>query len=254
MRYISHDFGDDIKEIRIAPISDLHVGSPFFEEKLARAFLKELHNQGAYFLLLGDLMNSDIKSSKGDVYSEILTPQQQLDLLTAIFSEYKDRILGIVSGNHELRIEREVGVDVMSVFAQLIGKQNVYDKDIILLNIRFGKQLNGKKTSYHILAIHGWTSARTIGGKMNPLYSLRNVALADCYIVAHTHWQGVFKEGYILPEPKNKKTLEIEQVFVNSGSFQKWASYAQRTGRPLNVLGSPIICLRGDTKHISILI
>ncbi len=255
MRYIPIEFSDNVMEIKIAPISDLHVGSPDFDEKLANKFLKDLYNQGAYFILLGDLMNANIKNSKGDTYSEILNPQQQLDALVNIFGEYKDRILGIVSGNHELRIEKEVGVDIMNVFAQLIGKQEVYDRDVIFLNIRFGKlYMNNKKASYHILALHGWTNARTVGGKFNPLYSLRNVALADCYIVAHTHWQGVFKEGYILPEPKNKKTLEIEQVFVNSGSFQKWASYAQRTGRPLNVLGSPIICLRGDTKHISILI
>ncbi len=254
MRYIVHEFEREVREIKIAPISDFHLGSPEFDEKLARNFLKELYKQGAYFVLLGDLMNTNIKNSKGDIYSEILTPQQQLDSLLSLFFEYKDRILGIVSGNHELRIEKEVGIDIMAVFAQLIERVDVYDKDVLLLNIRFGKLDNGKKVSYHLLAIHGWTSARTVGGKMNPLYSLRNIALADCYILAHTHWQGAFREGYILPEPKNKKTLEIEQVFVNSGSFQKWASYAQRTGRPLNALGSPIIFLKGEVKHISVLV
>lgn len=253
MKYIHVDLGL-LDKAYIIPISDLHLGDPMCDlDKLYR-YLEWVSENPAWLILNGDLMTCDIKSSVGNVYTATMSPQEQRKKLIEIFKPYKDRILAATSGNHEARIAKEVGEDIMSVFCEILGIEDKYDPDSVLLHINIGKDRSGKKIGYTIFATHGWTNGRRAGTKMNALQELRNVILADCYIASHTHTQGVIVEMYRVPEPRNHKILEIKQTFVSAGSFLKYGGYAERKGLPMAKLGTPRIRLDGTRKdlHVSI--
>jgi predicted phosphodiesterase len=251
MRYLSTDLGD-IELAYIIPISDIHIGDPLVDYEKLYGYLNWVKENPAWIILNGDLMTCDIKQSVGDVYKQELNPQQQLDELVKIFTPFKDRILAIIQGNHEQRITREVGVDILRVFTQILGIEDKYDPDSALVHIRLGKDRSSKRIGYTIFATHGWSNGRKAGGKLNAIQELRNVILADCYIASHTHTQGAIVEKYLVPDYRNRKILEIKQVFVSAGSFLKYGSYAERRGMPIAKTGTPRIRLDGTKKDIHV--
>lgn len=241
---------EEISEIKLTPIFDLHIGSPQANLALLNKYLEE----DTYLILGGDLLDAGIKSSKTDVYKQELSPQQQLDTLVRIFEKYKDKIIGICGGNHEQRIWREVGVDILQVFAQLIQKEQCYDPDSLVIHIRFGKNRHSKKTNYTIYVTHGWSGARKSGGKINAIQELRGVILADIYLVGHSHLKGVVTEDLLIPDHANKVITKIQQYFVSAGSFYQYGDYVERRGNSVASLGAPTIILSGKEKEIRVIV
>jgi len=250
MRYINIDLPPSIGEIKVIPLFDLHIGSPQADLKLISRYLQ----QDAYFILGGDLMDAGIKNSIGNVYHQEMTPQEQLDKLVEIFEPCKERIIGICSGNHEQRINREVGIDILQVFAQLIQREKYYDPDSLLIHIRLGKNRHAKKTNYTFYVVHGWSGARKPGGKMNAIQELRGVILADIYLVGHSHLKGVVCEDFFLPDHINKAIIKTQQYFISVGSFLEYGDYAARRGMSVAQLGAPCIVLSGREKNIRVIL
>jgi hypothetical protein len=251
MKYIDIDLGD-IEKAYIIPISDIHIGDPLTDYVKLYGYLNWIKENPAWIVLNGDLLTCDIKQSVGDIYKQELNPQQQLDELVKIFTPFQDRIIGITAGNHELRIQKEVGVDILRIFTQILKIEDKYDQDSLLLHIRLGRDKFKKRIGYTIFATHGWSNGRRAGGKLNATQELRHIILADCYIASHTHTQGAIVEKYLVPDYRNKKILEIKQLFVSAGSFLKYGSYAERKGMPIAKTGTPRIRLDGTQKDIHV--
>jgi len=251
MKFLHFDLGR-IEKAYIIPISDLHLGDPNCDlDKLMR-YLDWVAQNPAWLILNGDLMTCDIKNSAGDVYRAVMPPHEQRKKLVEIFKPFRDRIIGVVRGNHEDRIAKEVGEDIMGVFCEMLGIEEYYDPDSIVVHINIGRNQKGRKVGYTIFALHGWSNGRKAGGKINAIQELRNIILADCYIASHTHTQGAVIEMYRIPDPRSKQVLEVKQVFVSAGSFLKYGSYAERRGMPIAKLGTPRIRLDGTRKDIHV--
>lgn len=248
MKYIEVNLAEELDEVKIIPLFDLHLGSELCDVKTIKDYLKK----DAFFVLGGDLIDNGIKDSITNVYHQELTPQEQLDLLVDLFKPYAQRIIGIISGNHELRTDRTVGIDLLRVFSQLIDRENYYDPNSLVLSLRFGKNRHGKKLNYTMYVLHGWSSARTSGGKINALQELRKVIITDIYLMGHGHLKGMVCEDIFLPDPFNKKIMRLKQYFISAGSFVEYGDYAERKGRTIPQLGAPIITLSGKEKNVSI--
>lgn len=244
----------DIKAAYLVPISDLHVGDPLFDEqKFMRLADWIAQTPNAWVVLLGDLMNTALKSSKSDIYQERLNPQQQLRYAKKLLLPIKDRILAAVEGNHEQRIMREDGIDTTELLADELGV--FYSPHSVLLKITLGAgSKNGKPQCYTVYATHGVGSGRTVGAKANSLRRLRDIVLADIYITGHIHWMTAFQETYYVPDTRNNKITETKLTFVSSSSFLKWGGYAEEKLLVPSKLGVPRIRLDGTRKdvHVSI--
>ncbi len=253
MRYIDVDLGV-IEKAYIIPISDVHVGDQHCDLEKLKDYLAWIKENPAWIILNGDLMTCDIKNSVGDIYKSVLNPHDQRRLLIELFKPFKDRIISITQGNHERRIWQEVGEDPMSIFAEVLGLEDRYDPDSLLLHVRIGKDKHGKRIGYTIFCTHGWSNGRRAGSKLTAIQELRHVILADCYIASHTHTQGCIVEKYLIPEPRTGKIMEIKQSFVSAGSFLNYGGYAERKGLPIAKTGTPRIRLDGTRKdlHVSV--
>lgn len=253
MKYIHIDLGN-IDKAYIIPISDVHLGDPLCDLDKLNRYLEWVKEKPAWLILNGDLMTCDIKNSVGDIYRTVMPPHEQRKKLIEIFRPFKDRIIGIVRGNHEYRITKEVGEDIMEVFCEILGIEQYYDPNSLLIHINIGRDKRGKKIGYTIFTTHGWAGGRRAGNKINAIQELRNIILADCYIASHTHTQGCVVERYLIPEPRIHQIREIKQTFVSAGSFLNYGDYSERRGLAIAKTGTPRIRLDGTRKdlHVSV--
>lgn len=243
----------DLECVYLLPISDMHLGDPMCNiDKFYRyrEWIEQTPN--AYVLLNGDIMNTAIKASVSDVYGETISPGEQIKLAVKIFAPIKDRILAVVAGNHERRIYKETGVDVMEVVAVQLGAY--YAGNEAFLKLRCGKAENGKPVAYIVYATHGWAGGRTPGSKVNSLQKLGEIVLADVYIASHTHFMTAHQDVYLVPDSRNNRIMQIKRTYVSSGAFLDRGGYAAQKGYPPAKLGSPRLRLDGRKRdvHVSI--
>lgn len=243
------DLPTDIDCIYLLGVSDLHVGAlehdALYTANLLR-WVKDTPN--AFLLLNGDLANCALKSSKSDIYEETMSPNEQRKYLVKLFTPIKDRILGVVEGNHEQRIRRDTSIDICQDIAEAMNC--AYGREALLLQVRLGQGKNGKRISYLIYATHGWSSARTAGGKVNMGASLSGVIYADCYIVGHTHTKYLYEKIYLMPDERNQNVRRVKQIIASSGSVLDYGGYAVGKGYPPGAKGIPRIRLDGKRKDI----
>ena len=141
--YYSHSLSKDLKCLKLAPTSDAHRGHPNFSLHHFNEHLKVIREQqDVYTVLNGDMCESAIKSSKGNIYKQIGTPQDQRDWVIEKFYPIRHKVLGVTMGNHELRIYNDTGMDICKDIATTLGCP--YRAEGMLLRISFGSG-----NSYH---------------------------------------------------------------------------------------------------------
>lgn len=257
MKYIERDLGD-IEKAVIIPIADMHVGAQNFDEK---GFIKVrdwiAHTDEAFVVLIGDLLNNATRNSVSDIYSEAVPPQRAKKHVVELLDPIRDKILAVVSGNHDRRIWKESGSDVMEDIALLLGVEKYYDPYGILLVVKVGKHRNGGRINYTIYTTHGTGSGRTAGSKLNVLKRAAEIALADVYVIGHVHSPIVTYDTYFIPDARHRTVVKMPRAFVSVGGFLEWGEYSEERMFPpsLNdVHGTPKIILHGKEKKFEVVV
>ncbi len=217
-----------------------------------------------YCVLNGDLCESTLKDSKGDIYKQIGTPQDQRDWIIKKLTPIKYKILGITMGNHEKRIYDDAGIDICRDIANALHVP--YRAEGLLLKIRFGRgawRMPHKPYTYMIYMTHGYGGARTKAAKAVKVERLSTWIHADCYIMSHDHVVNVAPDVYLMPDihsrpEKNKDNeptgFEIgtvvahRKMLLKSGAFIKYGGYSEMSGFPPVDLEIPLIKLAGVGK------
>ena len=234
--------------IKIVPLADLHLGSPKCDIPRIKQVIKDIADDPDTFaIIVGDVLNNSTKTSVGDVYNEALSPMQQAQLAVELFTPIKDKILGITMGNHCARSLKGDGLDILYFIAVELDIEDKYDPDGAVLLVRFGKTpdpTKGNKTCYSIYINHGTgVSGSTMGGKANGLEKRGNIVNADVVCIGHTHSPMTFKTAsYVIDEHNNNLILK-ETVFVNTGAWLAYESYAEKMGLKPSSTAMPIIIL-----------
>lgn len=250
------DLGE-LQSAYIVPFSDLHLGDPHFDRQKFLGYRDWVQSKpNAFVTLNGDIMNTAIKSSVSDIYSETMNPRDCLKAAVSLFEPIKDKILCVVNGNHERRIYKEAGFDISELLAQQLGVY--YAGDEAYLKIKVGKATgtkgNGKPIVYTMYQTHGWGGGKTAGAKVNNLSYMANIVLADIYIASHTHFMTTHTGEIGIPDIRTNKIVPTKLTFASSGAFLKRGGYAVTHGFTHAKLGSPRIRLDGTKKdvHVSI--
>jgi len=251
MEYAVLDLPSEWTELHIYPLGDLHIGDPRFAEDLFLEVREEiLQKQNAIVLLNGDILNCATKTSKSDIYEEVMNPHQALKYAKKLLEPIRDQVKAITQGNHEARIARDTSIDVAEHLAEYCGC--AYSREGILMKIRFGKKRNLKKCAYTLYMMHGWTGSRFIGGKALNLQRLSDIVLADIYVMGHTHQIQTFRDRYYVPDVRNDNLMIRERVYVNTGAFLDYGGYGEAKGYRPTELGAPVVVLDGTKKDIRV--
>lgn len=240
----------DAPECHLWGISDVHLGSPDCDEDLFLSDIAAIKDDPlARVILNGDLLQYDTKKSKGDVYRQKYPPGQQKRLMRDYLMPIKDKILGIIGGNHdELRTEEDA-TPILDI-AEWLGVPYLEGQG--LFKIPVGRRLNKKPFVYTIYCTHGWTNSRLMGGKALNLHRLADIVLADVYMISHTHTPMVFPDSYYVPDLRNNKVDERTRYYVNTGSYQKRGRYPTINGLRPTALVRPIVLLNGAERKIEV--
>ncbi len=165
-----------------------------------------------------------LKNSAGSVYENDITPMQQVEMLVSLLEPIKDKILVVASGNHERRLEKDTSIDILKLVCSQLGIIDRYSSGSWYLYLYFGEKTYGRKTPmvYTIFGNHGTGGGRGVGGKANRLVDLSNIAIADLYIMGHTHTPMSTKKCIYLPDYSNKALNFKEMHYLMTNSFLKY--------------------------------
>jgi len=229
MECVSYQFNAD--KLVIYPIGDMHIGS---KGSYYQQALKQLDdNQEAKIILMGDLVDNAILNSVGDVYSEIENPQSQLRIVRDILEKYRDRILGIVGGNHERRSIKTVGIDIMQLFAETYSIP--YSDSILTIDISLsieGKQLVGKRNriNYVINCVHGFAGGKGAAKSVRQGEQFSDMYInGDIFITGHTHIPSNTKLSRYEYDTHNKVIRTVNYHVVNIPAWVR-EIYAEQKG------------------------
>jgi len=191
------------ESVKLVPIGDLHIGSDKAMMVELREYMCSL-SDNSYIILMGDILENALRNSLGDVYTQKLSPEDAIDAAIKFFGPFKDKILGAVSGNHERRSRKQVGLNPMKIVAGALDIP--YDESILVLDITVKQHEHAKGANYAVAVTHGISAARTIGAKLNANSKfLDYIEDIDVYITGHVHQPAYTKFAKYVIDRYNKK-------------------------------------------------
>lgn len=236
------------KDLYIHPIGDTHIGHINSDIEGLKKYLKQIPLLPNHrIILMGDLMDCGVKSAVGaSAYEQNMTVSDQLALLRDMFKPFAEEkmIDGCVIGNHEYRVYKDVGVDVLEVFCTELHIPYMLYSGVITYS------LNGDR-AYNINMFHG----RAGGGIENALRACKamaNKVTADVYLMGHCHHKAHSERIMKYVDSRNRKLTDQKQYFVLTGQMLKYDdSYADQANLEISPPGFPIIKLSAiGTKEV----
>ncbi len=243
MDYTQVRFGEGVKEINILFLGDTHIGHENSDISLIDKVLNKIEKkENGRIVLMGDLCEISLRNSKGNVYEQLMSPGDQIDYWSNKLKDYKDILIGGISGNHNERAVNEVGINPCKLIFKILGEEEKYFGYSSLIKFSFNKGC------LHAFCEHGSTGARTKGGILNVMYKMRNRVEADIYCMGHTH-QLLCDDTSIrsFPDSRNMKVQDKRYYFISTGTSLSYDnSYAEQKGYEKNIIGFPILTLKGE--------
>lgn len=232
------DLGENLKEIEILGLGDVHYGSPEHNEKLFNEIIKKIETQeNLYCVLLGDLIECITRDSVGDIYSQVGTPQQQARNIIEKLKPIKHKILAMTGGNHENRIYKTSGFDINYLIAKGLNIEDRYIRNSFVLFLRFGK-IKSTKNKPHVFSLfvtHGVSGSTKKPSKLKALIDLKEMVYGcDVYIMGHVHdYICTYEENFSI-DTRLKKVEQNTSCFISQGAFLDFGGYGYEKGyKPL---------------------
>jgi len=259
MMPIRADLSADHKSIELLVLADYHYADPHSDHDAIRKDIDYVNqHDNVYCLLAGDLLDCALKSSLGDVYTNV-SPMQELKAMVDLLGPIADKkVLAAVGGNHEARHYKTNGVDMTRLICRELGIEERYSPDTALVFLRFGEDQarNGhhRPVLYTIYLSHGSGGGRKEGGKLQRLADYCQVVDADIYCVGHTHLPASFKTGFARPNPTTSSISYCTKLFVNSAAKLQYGGYGDTGGFKPPCIDTPRIILSGEHKEMRALV
>jgi hypothetical protein len=233
---ISYKYGDTIV---VKPIFDVHLGNTYCDERAFREYLKDSDNH-TYFLGGGDLLDSIITkdinryvkhadASKGDAIID-----DQVAAMAALLMPYRDRIIGIGSGNHESAIAKHCGTNPTRRLCEQLKVPSLGFSWMVRLQFR---ETEGRGRAVILRGHHGWGGGSRTQGADLTKYSRDTMYWdADIFLYGHVHRRQSDKIDRmsmsgttLIPKPKH---IFLCGTFLKTFSLTDEATYSEEKGYP----------------------
>ncbi len=255
--YYAIELSSSLKQVKIAPTSDVHFGNPSCSLRHLNQHIEYIASDPEMFTFLnGDMIECVTRNSKGEIHAQATSPGKQRDYIIKLFKPIKNKVLGVTQGNHERRIE---DVDVAGDIAEALGVP--YRPEGMLLKISFGGGNSGhpgKPYVYWGYFTHGYGGARTKSAKAVKVERTATWIDADFYVMSHDHVVNVAPDIYLQHDNRTHVDKETgfrkgklkaqRKMLVKCNSFLRWGGYAEAGGFPPSDLTTPLIILDGRGK------
>lgn len=234
----------DKKNIHLFVIADTHLGLAGSREDYLQTAIDYINNTpNSYILINGDLIDGVNRTSKGDIFRQLYSPDEQVDRVVKMLTPVKDKILAAISGNHEKRAD---GHDYMREIARRLSVN--HHPIATLLELRVGQKKNNKPYTYTIYATHGYGGGATKGAKANKLERYSNVIVSDVLIVSHYHESITANRIFAIPDLYNKRVITKKQKLVLTSAWCDYGDYGMTHGFPPSAIELPELVFYGEEK------
>jgi predicted phosphodiesterase len=255
-RIAAKDLGD-VDAVELLCMGDLHVGDSHCDLDMIRqscAWLKEEPDRHA--IIVGDLFNAALKDSVSDVYSEAMSVKDSRKMLIRLLEPVRDRILAVVSGNHDHRVYKAIGDDIVEIMCAEIGLPYYSGQAFLSLKVGWDRnQSRQQKRSpivYTTYLTHGFGGGRMVGSKANNLMRLADIVDAELYVAGHTHTPMALPSVRWQMDANRGSVIEKQRMFISTGaSLDRGEGYAVRFGFPALPKLWPIVRLDGREKNMT---
>lgn len=213
----------------------MHIGNIMCDTvKLLETVNRIRNDVNGYYIVGGDALDIAIKDSIGDVYNG-MNPGEEAKKYMQIFDGLWDRCLTVIRGNHEFRLIRSTGIDLL----EFITPPEIYSFDNAILHIKWGNELQYKTV---MLVTHGTGGATTPGGQMNSAIKMDKVLTnIDFVLSGHTHQLIYYPDLIFIYNSDNMCIEEHITQHVVCGGYLRWGEYSERKALKPSIVGSPIL-------------
>ncbi len=229
-------------------IGDVHYGSKQCNVEKFENILKFCLDNNLYVFCMGDMIEANSRHSVGAGVYEQITPQKQIEDI----SEYlrplakKGLIVGYLNGNHENRVNKELGIDISKIICKGL--------EIPYLGYAGWSLFYVGNQSYSMYSTHGASSATLKHTKLKAVLDVAKSFEADLIAMGHIH-DIIIDSAECQKVNKKRKIVETRKSYVVvTGHYYNYGGYAQEKGYSLTKMGSPKVKLFGDKYdlHISV--
>ena len=220
------------KESRIIIFGDVHRDSPNHASERWKEDLAYWKQQtDCYFLGMGDYLDStsttereclgNINNNMHDTFrNDIeLLQEAKVDLIAKEIGFMKDRLIGLVNGNHYFNFQSGINSD--QLLAQKLNCKYLGVCSLIRVTFQFSK--NGARYPVDFFVHHGMGAARLIGGSLNRVAQMFEGVEADIVIMGHDHKRGAVPTTPRLFLRNNQasglEVMQRETWAIRSGSY-----------------------------------
>jgi len=254
----------DIKSpVRLVLFSDTHDGSRYFARNHFKKFLAQnMDHPNAWLLGLGDhidaIVPADLKRFQLSTVEERFLKGEEPDAIVdaqakdfiELMDPYRERILGLVQGNHEEALAKRYGTSTHQYICDMIGCENLGHSFLMLLAMTHATQKRVRSVT--IFGHHGFGGGgRTEGGSITKYSRFTQYYDADIYITAHDHDCWTKKIARIGINAAGK-IQHRDQMICNTGAFMKTLSsgrvpsWAETRGFPPRNLGGVVLDIKPE--------
>lgn len=242
-------------------LTDFHIGHKETDEKALRATIAKVEADpfalwtggGDYceYIGVGDPRFDGSELAPWIGTSDLADiARVQSDYTVAMLAPIADKCLGLVGGNHGLKIHRYQQFDPLGYMAGRLQVPNLgYDGSFIYLTF---KRQGGSTRAYKLCVLHGWGGGRSVGAKTNKLRDGLTAFNADILLMGHHHWRERLAERAWDCTARGITTMT--RVGIHGGGYLCGAGYAVRAGYPPAEIGGVMISITPDKNIIECLL
>jgi predicted phosphodiesterase len=247
--------------LRVCGLGDLHFGSANLDKESLKeivGLIKKTKNM--YWVGMGDMIEAITPTDKR-WDTGALDPDMplegsidwQISEVVKYLKPIRKKCLGFLAGNHERKLER-VGKGSRLVHRTLCNALNVPTlgySGYITLHIKTSKVVKTLK----IFAHHGWSGARTDGGKIAMLQRLMDAHDVDIVMIGHSHTQNTATQYTTGP---NSDGIAVNKTIgIITGSFMETyalgtSNYSEEKGYRYTSVGIPVIKYNPSTDDFKV--
>jgi len=235
------------------PLGDIHFDA-FCDTTRLEKDIQEIKENGYYTALIGDLFDVGFFNHVRDLEERERTLNDAMRSLKSLLTPIKDRILCVVEGNHDRRISKATGFDILEELTDDLGIP--YARGQAILDLRVGQRgytRRDGKYSYVIALSHGYGGGRTHGAKANKItHWIDTWEGIDLFVLGHVHTpMSIPTARYIFDHRTGKVNVrEIRSIILTA--YQERALYSVQGLYPPSARLNYLVHLRGDKKQITI--
>lgn len=247
MKYFRYETEED--EVHVYPLVCWHRGAKQSDTAFIESMVNRIKDDPrAVWLYLGDGGECVTKQSKGDIYTQTMSPSDQQNDVVRLLAPIKGQGLFGVRGNHGNRIYKETGLDWDETLCSKLGIPYLGTAAYWHLKLRSGSE---HPAIFSIYTHHGTDSGVSMGSKVLKGQAFDRTFIADAILTAHSHITLDLPPRYyatLADRGDDPIRWNVTCEYICGSAYDSRSGYAEDKGYPPLLPSHIMVSFRTNSK------